>query len=546
VLAPGVGIEIYTQERLATVFRLLMGAVSLLLLLSCANAGNLLLARVTGRRREIAVAHAIGASRFRIVRQQLVEGLVLSTAAGAVGLALAYALTQLFDGMRIIMSLPAVTGVGLDGRVLAFALGASLVTGVIFAAAPALVGSRVDLQSALKDGITTRRAGRRVLRASLVTVQVTVSVVLLVVAGLFVRTLQNIRSLDVGLRPDGLISFTVNPGRYGYTPERTETYFRDLLDRLRATPGVEQAAFSWTTSFSPNRADTTFLPADRAEKISAMTTFVSRGFFDTMRIPVIVGRDFTDAEVREANDAASAIVVSRRLAAALVPDGEALGAQVPVAYPKGKVVRIVGIAGDVRGRTMTAEPPLFAYLPEPRPSWGTIQVRSPLPAAAAIAAVRDVARAIDPLVLPADLERFDASIDRALAEQRLFARLSSLFAAIAAVLAGIGIYAMMAGAVSERRREFGIRVALGAPARAVLALVLRHALVLAGIGALLGIGGAIALRRILETRLYGVPASDPFTIAVAVTALIAVALAAGLVPGLRATRVDPVRSLRVD
>ena len=544
VLAAGIGVESFSQPRLRTVFGLLMGAVTLLLLLACANAANLLLARVMARRRELAVAHAIGASRFRIARQHLVEGAVLAVSAGVAGLAIAQALLWLFDGMAIIASVPAVTGVGIDGRVLAFSLAASLVTGVVFAVAPAVAGSRVDLQSALKDGVTATKSGRQWLRGSLVTLQVTISIVLLIAGGLFVRTLQNIRALDVGFKPDGLISFSVNPGRYGYDDTRSQAYFDTLLRRLAETPGIDRAAFSWTTSFTPNRADTAFVVDGRAEPVPAPTTFVSRGFFDTMGLRLAQGRDFTDQEIREASETASAVIVSRRLATKLFPEGSVIGRQVTLMYPKGKVVQIVGIADDVRGRRLTAEPEGFAYFPEPRPEWGTVQVRSRLPDAAAIAVIRDAARAVDPLVMPADLERFDAAIDRALSEERLFARLTMLFAVIAALIAGIGIFGMTAGAVTERRHEFGIRVALGASARSVFGLVLRHALLLAAVGAVLGVAGAAALRKLIESRLYGVAAFDPLTVAAAVVALLAVAVVAGLIPGVRATRVNPVRSLR--
>jgi predicted permease len=546
VLTPGAGVEMFSQDRLVTMFRLLMGAVLLLLLLACANAANLLLARVTARRREIAVAHAIGASRFRIVRQQIVEGLLLSIAAGTAGIALAIGLLQLFDGMSIVLSLPAVSGVGIDIRVLTFALAASLATGLVFAVVPAIAGSRVHLQSALKDGRTTTRGGRRVLRASLVTLQVSLSIMLLIAAGLFVRTLQNIRGLDVGFQPDGLISFSVNPGRYGYTPDRSQVYFRTLLERLNATPGIERAAFTWTTSFTPNRSDTAFVVDGRAEPVAAPTTFVSPGFFETMAIPLVAGRDFTDAEVRDSNDQAGAVIVSQRVAAQLFPRGSAVGAQVPLQYPKGKIARIVGVAGDVRGRRVTADPEGFVYFPEPKPAWGTVQVRSRQPAAATVALVRDVTRSLDPVVLPADLEAFGSAIDRALGEQRLVARISTLFAGVAALLAGIGIYGMLAGVVGERRHEFGIRLALGASAQSVMRLIMRYALVVTGIGVALGVAGAALLRQVIESRLFGVTAFDPLTVTAAVASLIGLSLIAALVPGLRATRVDPVRSLRVE
>jgi putative ABC transport system permease protein len=318
VLTAGIDHGVFAQERLTTIFRLLMGAVGLLLLLACANAGNLLLARATVRRREIAVCQAIGASRLRIVRQQLAEALVLSGASGVAGLALAVWLTAVFDGMTIVAALPAVRGVGIDWRVWAFASVLSIATALIFALAPAIVSSRVDLQSSLKNGVTSSRSGRRLLRGGLMTVQVTVSVLLLVAAGLFIRTLQNLRSIDLGLEVDGIVSLAVAPSRYGYDAQRAQAYVHDLLQRLRQAPGVESAAFTWTTPYSLNRNDTRFLAADD-RKISAAATNVSRGFFQTMRIPIVAGRDFTDADIDSDNDKYGVAVISRRLATELFP-----------------------------------------------------------------------------------------------------------------------------------------------------------------------------------------------------------------------------------
>ena len=545
VLTRGIGHGPLTEERLTTVFRLLMGAVGLLLLLACANAGNLLLARATGRRREIAVCQAIGASRLRIVRQQIAEALVLSIAAGGMGLALAVWLTSLFDGMTIVPSLPAIQAVGIDWRVCAFALLSSIGTALVFAAAPAMVSSRVDLQATLKDGVTSSRSGRRVLRGGLVATQVTVSVLLLVAAGLFMRTLQNLRAIDLGLEADRVVSLSVMPSRFGYTPERSQAYMRDLLDRLRQAPGVQSAAFTWTTPFSPNRNDVSFVPAE-GRRVGAANTSVSPGFFKTMGIPFLAGRDFTEADANTDNDTFGFAIISRRLASELFPDGGAVGSRVPISYPKGKVVEIVGIVGDVRGRQLTAAPESWAYLPAKAMSWGTMQVRSSLPTPQTIATIREVARSVDPVVTPYDVEPFVAAIDRAISEPRLFAQLSGLFAAIGALLASVGIYGMMAGAVAERRKEFGIRLALGARASTVLALVLRTSVLLSVAGIVAGLSAAAGLRRVIEARLYGVTPLDPLTIAITVTAILALSVMASLVPALRAARVDPVRSLRVE
>jgi predicted permease len=545
-LYPGIGNETFASERLKTIFRLLMGAVGLLLMLACANAANLLLAQTTGRRREIAVRQAIGASRLRIVRQHLVEGLVLSLAAGAFGLGLGIWLTWLFDGMRIIAFLPAVSGVEIDWRVGAFALASSLLTGLIFAAAPAIASSRVDLLASLKDGATTTR-GRRRLREGLVAIQVAVAVLLLTGAGLFIRTLHNVRGIDLGFRPTGIVSAAIQPSRFGFDSKRSQAYVRELLERVRSAPGVQSAAFTWTTTFSSNRSDTGLAHPGATDKyVDAATTTVSDGFFATLGIPLLAGRDFTAAELRAEDKKSGPIILSRQLAEALFPNGGALGSTLALRYPEGKVVNVVGIVGDVRSRAMTDQPEPWAYTPAVDPGWGTIQVRSALPPSQMIATIREVARGIDPVVAPHDVEAFGAAVDRALTEQRLFARVSGIFAAVGALLAAIGIYGMMAAAIAERRREFGIRLALGASGAAVIRMVVRSAVTLAGIGLLFGVGGASAARRLFESRLYGVSGFDSLSVLAAMACILLVAVAASAVPAVRAARVDPVRSLRTE
>ena len=545
VFYPGVGLELDTHQHLSTVFRLLMGAVGLLLLLACANAANLLLARATARRREIAVCQAIGASRFRVIRQQLAEGLVLSFVAGIVGVALAVWLTWLFDGMRIVSALPAVRGVTPDWRVGAFALAATLLTGLIFATAPAIVSSRVDLQSALKDGVNASRGGRRMLRGTLVILQITVSVVLLIAAGLFIHTLQNIRGLDLGLAADNIVSAGINPSRFGANAERSAAYIRELVEGVRNSPGISGAAFSWTTSFSSNRANALYTrPEDPTTPYNTASSAVSPGFFATMGIPIIAGRDFTDAEASDPD--APVVIISEAMARRAFPNGSPIGSRLTLRFPKGKTVEVVGVVGDVRGKTVTKDPEPWSYKPAVDPAWGTIQVRSSMPQAQVIATIRDVARRIDPVIAPHDVEAFTASVDRALSEQRLFARTSASFAAVAAILAGIGIYGMMAGAVAERRKEFGIRLALGARTGSVLGLVMRSAGVVSVIGLVLGLSGAVALRRVIESRLFGVSGLDPLTIAGTAMAIAVLTVVASLVPAVRAARIDPVRSLRVD
>jgi predicted permease len=550
VLYAGLGHSTYAQERLTTAFRLLMGAVGLVLLLACANAGNLLLARTAARRREIAVRQAIGAGRLRIIRQQLAEGLVLSLAAGVAGLALAVWMTSLFDGMRILNFLPEVEGVSLDLRVAGFALAASLVTTLLFATAPAIAGSRVDLLGALKDGQTASRRGRQVLRGGLVVLQITVSLVLLVGAALFVRTLVNIRALDLGLNIDGLSAFLADPSRLGHDPERSQRMLREIATRLDAAPGIERAAVTWSTPYGNMRGDVSFRhPEDPATSHSAQTTAVSSGYFETMGIPLLAGRDFTETEFGRRNTASGVIILSRQLAESIFPNGGAVGSRLRVDYPENMDVEVVGIVGDVRGRPVTAQPEPFAYEPGGQRwpiSWGHIVVRSSLPTTQVAAAARAVLQGVDSAFTPPLVESFDALLERTLAEQRLFARLSTVFAAVAALLAGIGIYAMMAGAVTERRREFGIRLALGAAGVSVLRLVVRSALTLGLLGVGVGLAASLATRHVIESRLFGVTALDPISLTLAAIGIILLCTIASLVPAVRAARIDPVRSLRVE
>lgn len=545
VFYAGVGHDAFVLERLTTIYRLLMGAVGLLLLLACANAANLLLARSTAGRREIAVCQAIGASRARIIRQQLVEGLVLSAAAGVAGLGLAALLTSLFDGMRIVAFLPAVSGVHIDWRVILFATSASLLTGLLFATVPALVSSRGNLLGSLKDGATTTRGGRRVLRGSLVTLQIAVSVLLLFGAGLFLRTLQNIRGLDLGIQPEGIVSFSIQPSRFGMSAERSIAYIESLLERLRNAPGITHAAFAWATSFSTNMDDSTYTRVDGPGlQLSARETTVSPRFFDTMGISLIAGRDFTEAEKHAKTGSASPVIVSRSFADRLFPDGGALGSRLKRA-PEDATVEIVGIVADVRGRVVSEDPEPWVYSAGVT-TWGAIQVRSPLPATQVISIIRETARAIDPVVAPHAIETFGDTVNRALSEQRLFARVSTIFALIAAVLASVGIYSMMAGAVAERRKEFGVRLALGATAAAIMALVMRSSTLIASFGLGLGFMGAAALGPFVESRLYNVSSLDPVSVGIAGIGILVLTLTASLVPAIRATRIDPVRSLRVE
>jgi predicted permease len=549
VFSASIGHDTFARNRLVTMFRLVMAGVGLVLLLACANAANLLLARAAARRREIAVAQAIGATRFRIVRQLLADGLVLASLAGAAGLALAVWLTSLFDGMRLITFLPAVEGISIDGRVVLFTVTVSLITGLFFATVPAVASSRLDLTAALKDG-RGASGGRAWLRGGLATVQIAISVLLLAGAGLLVQTLTQMRQLDLGLQPENLVSFSVNPSRHGYDAQRSREYIRETMRRMAAGPGVESVGFGWTTAFLPMRSENRFrVQGGDDTQWTVASNQVSSDFFTTMGIPLVAGRTFTPAEAEDAlapAATASPAIISERLAREAFPNGGAIGSRLALEFSKGKILDVVGIVGDVRGRPITDAPEAWLYLPADEVAWGRVFVRSSVAFTQVAASVRDVTRSLNPLMPPHDLEPLGASLDRVLAEQRVLARLSALLGGIAALLAAIGIYAMMAGAVGERMREFGIRLALGARAGAIARLVVRHVFAVTGIGLAAGLGATAFATRTIESRLFGVTPLDPWTLGGACALLAVLAVTATLLPAWRATRADPVAALRAE
>ncbi|HUR21196.1 MAG TPA: ABC transporter permease [Vicinamibacterales bacterium] len=549
-VSPGVGHDTGAQIRLTTMFRLVMAGAGLLLLLSCANAANLLLARAAARRREIAVAQAMGATRFRIIRQLLADGVVFAAISGAAGLALAVGLTSLFEGMRLITFLPAVETVAIDRRVVFFTMAVSIGTGLFFSVVPAFASSRVHLTSALKSGQGASRAGRGILRGGLVMVQVAIAVLLVTTAGLLVQTLGNMRSLELGMKADGLTTFSVSPSRHGYDLTRSREYVRQTLRRLAAVPGVESVGFGWTTSLVPTRAEHRFqVQGGDSTPWTVAANQVSSTFFSTVGIPLIAGRAFTPAEAEDAaspTKAEGVAIVSERLAREAFPQGTAIGGRLVMEYPKGQIRQIVGVVGDVRGRRLSEEPEPWIYLPSDEVGSGRVFLRTAMDHSAAAASVRDVVRDLNPLMPPYDLEPFSASLDRVLAEQRVLARLSTLLGVVAALLAAIGIYAMMAGAVGERMREFGIRLALGAHAGSIVRLVVRHVLHVIALGLMTGLLAAWLTTQAIAARLFGVTPLDAWTIGAACVLLSVLSLIATLLPALRATRADPVSAFRAE
>lgn len=532
-------------ERLLRIFWLLLAAVGLLMLLACANAANLLLARGTARARETAVRSAIGASRWRLIRQLLFESMMLAVLAGALGLALSVALIAAFQGTQLMSSQPALGGVGIDLTVAAFGVAATTVTLLVFGLVPSISSSRADLRAVVQQGGRSSTARHR-LRTGLVVVQVAVSIVLLAGAGVLVRSLARLYAVDLGMDPAGVVAGRLMAHRVGYTDARAETLFRDAMSWLQAQ-GVD-VAFSGQhplerpfTAFELEVAPDRPKPRVRVDKVSP-------GFFSIMRIPIVAGRGFSEAEYASATAPVPLPVVANEAAVREWFGGDAsLGRRFTLTSAKPVEAELVGIAGDTRWMNP-------AELPLPRlynPSLsgirgGYLVARGPGGVARTLQLLRESIQRLDPVLPFTEIAPADNALASQMSEQRALAKLSTVVAILALLLAASGVWAMMSYVVSERTREFGIRLALGAPVRSVVGSVVRRAAITAAVGTTLGLAAYWPASTWLTARLFEISAVDPLTLTAAGVVLLIVAVAAASLPARRATRVDPVTALRAE
>ena len=543
-----------TRREIGQLYPFALGASGLLLLLGCANTANLLLARTMKRRRDLAVRSAMGASRWRLARSLLVEAAAIVAIAAAVAVGLARGLVWFTQGEQLFDSGPALDSVAFDWRVLAFAVVLGAITAVLFGLVPALTASRSTMPRALAQSGRLTRSGHR-LRATLVGVQLALAVTLLAGAGVLVRSLQNLRGVDLGMNPDGVVSFGLNPMRLGYKGDDVDALVRDTMDRLRSAAGVEAVAFA-----SPSPFWRGFIPAslkaeptDGALEHRVSTTVVSADYFRTLQIPVRAGRAFTEAEFQRDGPKAGAGIVSESLARQLFGDPPAVGRRVYLSqsargWRVDRTIEIVGVVGDTRSGVDLRAPGRPA-LYEPagaNMSASVFFVRSRIPPAQALAAARTTVQQIDPNLPIADAGALRDEIDRLIPEERVLAWLLACVAAIATVLGVAGVHAVIAHTVAERTREFGIRLALGAARRTVLLGVLRGVVVPAIGGLACGLALFAGASRLLASRVYGVSPTDLVTLASVSVLLVVVALAGAWLPARRATRVDPAVALRVE
>jgi putative ABC transport system permease protein len=530
-----------------TALAVLLGAVGLVLLVACANVANLLLARATTREREIALRMALGAGRAGIVRQMLVESLELSLAGGALGSYLAWlAVTNL--GRMIPMSLTPYHGVTVNAAVLGFAAAISLAAGILFGSLPAWHASDLNVYAMLKEGGRgTSGGGHRRLREALVVVEVAMAVMLLAGAGLLLRSFSRLLSTNPGFAPQGIAVASLSLPRSAYqSPDQWRTFVSTTLDRLRAEPGVRQAAAAVTPPMGNLKINLTYTvagqpPPPAGQEPQADFRPVTPGYFAVMRIPLVAGRDLA------ASDTASSTpvcVVNQALARVSFRDASPLGRSLTTGDRK--PCRIVGVVGDVK--TMLGETPdAGIYVPfSQAPFWvATFLARGPRATAALMPLLRDSIRSVD-RSLPIKTATLSTLLDRSVTQERFRTTLVGLFAALAILLAAVGISGVMGYSVSRRRQEIGVRMALGALPGDVLKQVVVEGLRLAVIGALAGLVAALGLTRFMRSLLYGVGPGDPLTYAAVAIFLLVVALAACALPALRAARIDPTVALRYE
>jgi predicted permease len=552
--------EMNTRRFYVKPLRLLFGVVGLVLLIACANVANLLLVRSSSRQKEIAVRLALGASRARLIRQLLTESILLAVISGALGVLFAL---WIKDGLLAVDDWggrETLMNPRLDLRVLGFTFGLSLLAGIIFGLVPALRATRLDLTPTLKDGgRSSSTASRSFLSKSLVVAQVSVSLLLLIGAGLLLRTLINLQRVETGFNAEKLLLFTVDPGLIGYKDDRLANLYQQMFDRLEAVPGARTVTFSRMTLLSQGSSDRSFyLPSATAgpdgtikPSGNAYLHQVRENFLEAMEIPLLMGRTLSPKDDAKAQ---KVVVVNQTFAQKYFPNENPIGKR--FSFDSDKTVpqiEIVGLAKDTKYTRQRDETPPTAYLPwrQELSSMGsvTFEVRTSGDPETAINGIRQAVSQVEPSLPVSNVKTQIEQARETLVMERLFAKLLTLFGLLAQQLASIGLYGVLAYSVSQRTHEIGIRMAIGADRRQVLKMIMQQGMSLTLIGVALGVGGAFVLTKYLEsltTMLFGVEARDPWTYVTAAALLTAVGLLACFLPARRATKVDPIVALRYE
>lgn len=530
----------------------LMGAVALVLLVTCTNLAGLMLARATDRKREIAIRLAMGANRMRLIRQLLTESVLLSVVGGVVGVLLAFWIIQALLTFKPPIDFPLALDVNVDWRVLLFSLAVSLLAGAVFGLAPALQATRPGLSQALRETSAQGGAARTRLRSVLVVSQIAISLVVLIAAGLVVRTLQQVQTMNPGFDSQNGLTVSFDLGLQGYDEEHAQQFYRQVTERVKALPGVKAATISsyipLTLNYNSRNVFVEGQPAERGENVPlSMNASAGPGYFETLGTPLVHGRGFTDQDQAKSEPVA---VVNETFVRRLLPQvsstAEAIGKRFSYSSAGGPFLRIVGVARDGKYFNITEEPRSFFWAPMTQDynSTAILTVRTEGKPESLIGAVRKEVQTLDPNLPLFDVKTLTEHMRLALFAPKIAAMVLGVFGFVALLLSAIGIYGITSYTVAQRTHEIGIRLALGAQLSDVLKLVLSQGLKLTLIGAALGLFGAFVATRAITSVLYGVSATDPLTFVFVSGLLVGVALAACYVPSRRATRVDPLIALR--
>ena len=562
---PGSQGRSYTRRELSTPLWVLMATTGVVLLIACANLANLLLARATGRQKEIAVRLAIGASRGRIISQLLTETLSLAGLGGIAGLAIAFwadkALLRIYlpaDSTDLkISTLP-------DFRILVFTLGVTVLTGIVFGLVPAFQTTRPDVGRVLKDEAgAVVGGGHAGLRKTLVVAQVALSLLLLIGAGLFLRSLKNLSNLGPGFPAERLVGFNIDPSLGGYIPERSKIYYQQLTNALSSVPGVESVGLASMRILENDEWDSSmtvegYTPAKPEDRAEPYMNQISPGYFATLGVPIVAGRDFRmtdDHEIKKGPEdddwTPTTVMINEKFAKKFFPGRNPLGLHLGFGSDPGTRMdmEIIGIVKDIKYTNLRDEVPEQAYVPYMGSHFlgsMTVYIRTAVDPNLLMPAVRQKVRELDANLPIYGLRTTETQINNSLVTERMIASLSTVFGFLATMLAVIGLYGVMSYTVAQRTREIGIRMALGAEQGKVVWMVMREVLRLIGIGVVAGIPAALALTRVVESQLFGLTGHDPRTLGISTVALTVVACAAGYIPALRASRLDPMKALRYE
>jgi predicted permease len=567
---PGSQGRSYFRQNLSTPLWVLMAITGTVLLIACANLANLLLARATGRYKEMAIRLAMGAGRARIISQLLTESLVLAFLGGVAGIVFAFWADHLLmaaylpsdsQGLKI--------GTAPDLRILLFTIAVTMLTGLLFGLAPALQATKPDVAPTLKDQAgAVVGGGNSALRKALVAAQVTLSLLLLIGAGLFVKSLGNLRALGPGFPAERLIGFKIDPTLNGYTPERSKLFYRSLTDALGTLPGVQSVALASVRILEDNEWDNSVLvegytpphPGDHAEPYM---NGISPNYFATMGVPIVAGREFTEKDTQRVLHSPArpprdedfyvpaTIMINETFAKKYFAGRNPVGRHIGMGLDPGTKVdmEIIGVVKDIKYTSLRDDIPEQAYEPylaETYTSGMTVYLRTTLDPNQLFSAVRAKVRDLDPALPIYAMRTTEEQITNSLSTERLIASLSAAFGFLATLLATIGLYGVMAYTVARRTREIGIRMALGAAQGKVVWMVMKEVLVLVGLGVGIGVPAALALTRLVRSQLFGIAPNDPSTLAMAAVGLAVIACAAGYIPAIRASRVDPILALRYE